>query len=417
MSRARFIHCLWLLIVVAVCFFTFSPFPSSMAQAASSPAPSTPTLDAVNVEIDYTYGKELTLHAGLLLTPQNNENSTIKEAFLFLQLEGDAEAQQTSIQLKQADSSTQWEVSYQRLLAKQPIPPFTHINYWFGALLDDDGLVVSKLSSFDYIDNRYTWQSMEANFVKVYWYEGNIQLAQEVYHSTLETLTRAKELLDITSPSSLNIYLYAKEQELQSALQLGGVKSAFENKDPALQVILLSFPSESNQPRQLLRILLHQRLGKSYSNLPYWLNEGLAAMLELYPEAQAKVLIQKAYQRSTLIPFEGLCRSFPQDTSGSLLAYAQSASFLQYLSREQGKDALERLVQSYTQEAHCERGFEKTFGVSLKQMELRWQKDTFSNKLTPEEEARQPYWLFLLAALILIPLLSGVMLGVLRNRE
>jgi hypothetical protein len=120
------------------------------------------------------------------------------------------------------------------------------------------------------------------------------------------------------------------------------------------------------------------------------------------------VLLQNAYQTNSLIPLQTLCEVFPSDPQQALLAYAQSASFLSYLSEEYGSIGFERLMALYAQGQGCEQAIETGFRTNLSRLESQWQRRTFApNSLQSAAEDLLP-WLLLFVAILAGPFILAI---------
>ena len=152
------------------------------------------------------------------------------------------------------------------------------------------------------------------------------------------------------------------------------------------EVILVSLPPGPEQrlemerqvPHELMHIALNYTDSHAYSNFPVWFNEGLASLVELYPNPEYANLTKNAFESSEMIPMADLCQSFPSDPQQTLLAYAQSASFTQYLYDQFGKPGFNRMMAAFASGLNCESGVEEALGSSLESLEESWQSSSFA---------------------------------------
>jgi len=107
--------------------------------------------------------------------------------------------------------------------------------------------------------------------------------------------------------------------------------------------------------------------------IPLWLNEGLAILvsdeLDYLDEAQLTTLAVLG----RLIPLPQLFASFPHGHGARTLAYAQAASFVRFLLREDGMGGLQRLLRHLAAGASPQEAFLQTYGQPLGTLEHRWQ--------------------------------------------
>ena len=80
-------------------------------------------------------------------------------------------------------------------LAQRPLPVFSNITYSYHLTLENGESVETPGYSFTYLDNRYNWQELIEEPFHIYWYEGEIILAQEVRDAAVSGLEQVLELL------------------------------------------------------------------------------------------------------------------------------------------------------------------------------------------------------------------------------
>lgn len=362
-----------------------------------------------DLQAEYQFGSQLKFTAQLVTS------EPVKQAFIFYQEEN---APHTTVE--PADISAEgpgiYELSYQADLLNNPVRAFSTLEYRFEATLQSGEVLRSDPASLTYIDNRFDWQVLEEKPFKVYWTQGEVPFAQKALDAAQTGLERVRSLATLTSRDPIDIYIYANAADMQQALDLAGRQWAAGHADPDLNTIMVALPSGPDQqfqtersiPHELMHVLLYQTLGASYSSLPTWLLEGLASIAELSPNPDYTVLLDTAYSKNGLLQIGLLCESFPADASSALLAYAQSASFTQYLYRTYGAEGLKSLIAQYADGLDCETGARKALGKSLTQLERQWRQERFAENAEILAFYQLAPWLVLLGAVLIIPLSLGI---------
>ncbi len=295
------------------------------------------------------------------------------------------------------------------VVSERPLPAFVNISYDYQFMLENGEIVASPDYEFTYLDNRYNWQELIQGQFKIYWYEGEITLAQEVLDAAIHGQTRTLEML-MQPPDSqpIVIFIYGSDEELQSSLALIGQNWISGYADPARGSVVVALPLAVEQPLEIQRliphevshILLYRFMGAEFSYLPAWLNEGFASQVEIYSLPEYDLTLERAYERRDLIPFLHLCQAFPVDPELALLAYAQSDALVEYIQREYGLPGLQSLINAYDQGVSCDRGVEMALGITLNTLENEWLRDTFG-------QATLLLYIYLLAGL-LAPSFTGI---------
>ncbi len=269
-------------------------------------------------------------------------------------------------------------------LQQEPLPPFTPVYYWFRITLKDGTTYTTPSFSFVLEDNRFEWQEMQSGPFVVKWYEGDAAFAQKVLDAAASGLVKAQEAWLAPTPEKVTIYVYADLAALQQAL--GAEQWVAGHASPTLGALYVALPPGPQQeldirrlvPHELVHYLLYQSAGDAgYRSLPTWLSEGLASNAELVPRAEYAAVLNRAVKEEHLLPIADLCHAFPNDASGALLAYAESASFTEYLLRRYGRTTMHNLVGVYAQGVACNEGAEQVLGESLSRLDRDWQAEVF----------------------------------------
>ncbi|MDJ0721056.1 MAG: peptidase MA family metallohydrolase [Desulfobacterales bacterium] len=121
-------------------------------------------------------------------------------------------------------------------------------------------------------------------------------------------------------------------------------------------------------------LALHQAIARR--RLPRWLDEGTAqwasdGLSEYLPTTQ-RALLPQAAAAGRLFDLDDLAETFPEDGQGLQLAYEQSRSFVNYLVRRFGDDALRLLLQSLSAGASPREAFEVSLDIRLADVEAEW---------------------------------------------
>jgi hypothetical protein len=365
-------------------------------------SPATAAQPLTEIEISqavafYEYGEKVIFQAQI--EPVEN----VQHVFLFIQSAG----QSTRIEAITLDQNGGAIYEYD---ARQfPLRPFARTDFWFRIILTDESEFTSQKFSFDYIDNRFEWQTLQDDRFIINWYAGDIEFGQEILDVAEISLQTANKYLPVESVFPINIYVYASAGDLQKGLQLINQAWIAGHASPDLGVILISIPNgiqqrielERQLPHELVHLMQYQLVQESYHSMPVWLLEGMASLAELYPNPEYERVLQKAIDNQALLPIETLCSAFPREASGAFLSYAQSASFVRFLHQKYGTSGLKSLMLYYQDGLGCSEGAQAALGSSLQQLESRWQMEALGINLQfLAWQNLAPYFLILLLAML-----------------
>jgi len=347
----------------------------------------------------YTYGQNVTFQARI------NPPTGVEAVDLMIQPEG-----QTT-RIEPVSWTKSGEILFDYDLVAHPLRPFGRTYYWF-RLVTDGGEITTPSYWFDYVDNRFTWQTLTNEYFEIQWQGEDRTFGQQVQNIATTALDSAQKVLPIAPPLPLKIFIYANAEDLQSALPGIAETWAAGHASPDLKVILLSIAEgperslelERQLPHEIMHILEYELVGSQYGNVPVWLREGIASIAELYPNADYARVLENAQQKDSLIAMENLCSAFPRDAGSAFLAYAQSTSFVRYIYQTYGSTALVNLLRQYQLGLGCKEGVQTGLGISLSELENDWRVDSLSvSPVAKAMKSLSPY-LFVALLVLLVPL-------------
>jgi hypothetical protein len=324
---------------------------------------------ATNVNISYNFGQQITFLARL------TSGIPIQQATLSFRNVSEQNTRVVPLTLG-ADGST----SYQYDASQHLIPPFATIEFSYRATLTDNQSVTSGPFYFRYDDNRFAWKELSAGSVKVHWYNGDEMFGQTALDAARTGLQNIGQIFPLSFNSPVDVYIYATFDDLVSSLTLGGRQWEAGHADPSIGVAMLAAAPGDTQsidlqrlvPRELTHIILYRSLGNGFNHLPTWLEEGIASMEELYPNADYAHTLEVAGKNNSLLSFEDLCTTFPADSGRAYLAFAESQSFVRFLRNTYGNTGIVALTKAYADGLDCNLGAMRAVGMPLNQLDARW---------------------------------------------
>lgn len=297
-----------------------------------------------------------------------------------------------------------------------PLRAFSDVVFWYQADLVTGEQVNSEEYRFTYLDNRFEWQALQTDHIRLYWYEGDLTFATNAINIAEQSYqTLQSRYGDMFAGSVIDVFVYGSTAELQDTLTQSAFDWVAGHADPELGQVLLSIAPGAEQriemerqlPHELTHLFLYRFNGGQVESQPAWLMEGLASNLEKTPNPDYRQVLANAVSEQRLIPVSTLCKTFPTGGEEVYLAYAESASFVAYLEETHGNDKLRALLQEYAAGTGCEQGFLNVYEITLGQMEGRWHQSVLGiNRVTALLQKSAPYVL-LLAVLVIPAFLAG----------
>ncbi len=148
---------------------------------------------------------------------------------------------------------------------------------------------------------------------------------------------------------------------------------------PSLSLIVLSHrdadgsaaPIDDVFRHELAHVALAQAAGHE---LPHWLQEGFAVCSSDELATRRMQTLFSARLHGSLLSFADL-GAFPEDAAAQRVAYAQSADFVRWLSRGEGRARFAAAIARVRSGATLDRALEDAYGEDARGLEHRWRED------------------------------------------
>ena len=141
------------------------------------------------------------------------------------------------------------------------------------------------------------------------------------------------------------------------------------------------FNLQATIKHELCHLILHHHI--TGDRLPRWLDEGVCqwasdGLADIIMDTRRE-LLPAAILSGRYFDLVNLKHGFPRDKNGLILAYEQSKSIVQYISRTHGRQSVLDLLELLRQENELEFAVEKRFGITLDHLEARWREHLKKN--------------------------------------
>jgi len=271
-----------------------------------------------------------------------------------------------------------------------PSAPNTKIEYQFRVTAADGTTTLGPLGNVTVTDDRFQWQTLSQDMVTVHWYEGDQQMAQDAATAANEAIDTASQLLGVTLPAPVDLFVYATQQALLDAVSPSRENIAGEaHSDIATMFVWLgSSDAAVTVKHELTHLVFNEATQNPYHEAPRWLNEGVAVYLSEGYSQQFKGVVDGNAAANSLIPLEGLAGFFPSPYDQFFLAYGESVSAVDYFVRTYSEETLWNLVKSYADGLSDDDAFTAATGGDMAAFNAAWMASL--NSTVPEPLGPQP---------------------------
>ena len=247
-----------------------------------------------------------------------------------------------------------------------------------------------------YDDDRFDWNILEGDYVRVHWYEGNDAFGRRVLELGEKTVRETAELVGVSTGEPFDFFIYPDTDAFYTAIDPSTQEGVGGQALAELRTMYgqISPGDEGGSevgrvvPHELVHLVFDTATDNPYHFAPRWLNEGLAVYLSEGNGAEYRQAVQGAVSNNSVIPLDGITGQFPRTFDRFYLAYAESVSAIDYLIRTHGRDALIQLIRSYAEGRTDDEAFRDALGVDVNGFSDAWMGDLGATP--PERFGPQP---------------------------
>ena len=164
--------------------------------------------------------------------------------------------------------------------------------------------------------------------------------------------------------------------------QLAGHELVVAYALPKKNVVVIDYSKMNTSPftlqttlqHELCHLMLHDHIKDNH--LPRWLDEGICqwasdGLADIIMDSK-RALLPAAILSDTYLELAKLAHQFPRDKNALILAYEQSKSVVEYMSREYGQQGILDLLGLLRQGYDFESAFKMRFAITFDTFEDQW---------------------------------------------
>jgi hypothetical protein len=269
-------------------------------------------------------------------------------------------------------------VSYFLDLQIYYLPPGLDITYYWRLTGADGSTAETDPQTVTWLDSRFTWTTIETADVRVSTYDGDAEFAQQILDSAQNAVDLIQTDLNVKLDQQVRIWSYKSTEDFSGTQApntetwLAGV--AF----PDLKLILAVLPTGDVTevgrviPHEISHQVIHQATDNPFSNLPTWLDEGVAVSYQDNGNDGFPAMVQSAADQGKLFSIRALNSGFPYDAGSATLSYAESFSIVTFIKSKWGEEGLARLIDAYKLGISDDDATKQALGVDQTELDTLW---------------------------------------------
>lgn len=260
---------------------------------------------------------------------------------------------------------------------KASLPPGARIEYKWVIKNAAGDRTETEYIPMIFSDDRHDWYELKSEDIILSWYEGGLSFGEDLMAAARQALAELAQNTESKLDEPVCIYIYASTRDLLDALiypdvWTGGM--AFPNYGV---IVLGVAPDEITWGRhaikhELSHMVIYQATYSPLSNVPAWLDEGLAMYAEGNPGPNFEYRLQTAIRENTLFSIRSISGRFPADYEEAELAYAQSHSLVAFLIENYGGEKMNSLLEAFSVGTSLDKALMEVYGFDSEKLGDDW---------------------------------------------
>lgn len=276
-------------------------------------------------------------------------------------------------------------------------PPGTTIDYSF-EIRDRGGAVLrTQDQHFVYSDSRFNWLSLSSGLVTVYYYGEYVEeRARTVLAAAEAAMDRMVPVLGIQPTEPLRIVSYNNYRHMSAALpfrsqavqeQLQTQGMAFSD-ERVLLVHGFDATVKGTVSHEFTHLLVSEAAGRAGSQVPAWLNEGLAEYGNIDPTDDYDAALRYGIFTRRLRPlwYQDSFGGTPDDI---IIAYGQARSVVQLLIGRYGPQKMAELMRALQRTSDIDQALLQVYGFDQHGLDTEWRLAIGLDPLPPPGQLEQ----------------------------
>ncbi|RMF05717.1 MAG: hypothetical protein D6768_00725, partial [Chloroflexi bacterium] len=247
------------------------------------------------------------------------------------------------------------------------MPPGTDVEYWWKITDADGNELKTEKQTLTFLDNRHNWQTRQNDRLTLYWYEGGDSFGDALFERANEALDTLETDIGISLENPIKIFIYANHNDLLQAISTGAQEWTGGQAFAEHGVVVIGVsPSQLDwglgaMTHEMTHLVIHQATDNPFSDLPRWLDEGIAVYNENQEELDDdfKPVFDRAVANDKLMTLRTLSSPFPADPMEANLAYGQSGAVVKFIVDTYGSEAMANLLNIFADGALYDEALEQ----------------------------------------------------------
>jgi hypothetical protein len=257
------------------------------------------------------------------------------------------------------------------------LPTGTTVNYWWSITDSSGGSLVSEEQQVVFADTRFDWEKIQSGNLSLYWYSGDSSLAQTLLNTAQQGLDDLEDSTGARLSRPVSIYIYANSSDMKGGMLFaqdwtgGAAYTSYSTIVIGINASNLEWGKRA-MVHELAHMVNYQMTSNPYSDIPVWLDEGLAMYAEGPLEDIFEITLIAALAQNTQFTVRSISSPFSTEAALTYLEYAQSYSVVDFLISEYGRDRMTELLKNYRSGNTYDGALMQVYGFDMDELYELW---------------------------------------------
>jgi len=271
--------------------------------------------------------------------------------------------------------------------------PGTLLRSWWQLTAEDGTIQTSEPEVLEYLDDNHAWRTLAGQRVDLFWYGSDEDGARELLAAAEEAVARLEGEIGVGVDQRPRVYVYDSQRDMSRALYQRS--ETYDDHVLTLgvrvdedTVILLGTHRDAHLTlaHELSHVVVGIATDNPYTDLPRWLDEGLA----MYAEGQLPIDNQQALEsgirRDELLSIRSMT-SYSGRAELVDLYYGEVYSVVEFMLDEWGREKMQELLEVFSEGTRQEEALVQVYGFGLDELDARWRASLgLPRRESPEEQ-------------------------------
>ncbi len=278
------------------------------------------------------------------------------------------------------------------------LPPGTRISYYWELADQAGNRWQTEPRVVIYEDDRFDWQELIEMPIIVRYYGDRKGTAQEILDAAVAAAQRLQNDVGVELQEPVSIYVYNSKNDMRAALTARS--ETYDTRTITLGVsmgrnTLLILGSDAGVrgtvAHEMSHIIVGMATDNPYTDLPRWLDEGLAMYAEGELPTDNRRALEQAIRNDALISVRSLS-SYVGDPAQVDLFYGEAYSLVDFMLTTYGREKMDKLLDALQDGFSVTEALDKIYGLTIDELDLQWRESLgLGPRVTPAAtpESRQ----------------------------